>query len=806
MGQEQFEALGPIGAPAAVQTATLFAAAVQHHRASQLTEAEQLYRQVLALDPGHADSLHRLGLIAYQVGRPDVAVDLLNRAIAIDRTVAAYHSHLSLALEDLGRLEEAAVAGGAAVALAPEAADGHGNLGLVLLKLGRAEEAADCCRRAIALAPDLADGHNILGAALHELGRIEEAADCYRQAIRLAPDLAQAHTNLGNALLDLGSPQGALEHHRLAVQLAPRLPEGHNNLAQTLQRLGRPDEAERSLRQALGLTPGRPEILVNLAQALLALGRPAEAAEAAMRGLAVSETPAGRSAFVRCMRQLRLEAGGEALRPWLVRALRGAWSQAEFLTRVSLDLIVQAPPMAAMLERARAAWPGPATSAELYGEDGLAAVAGDDLLLEALVRAPNVDFGLERLLTLARGVLLRTAKDGAELPGSAVTYYAALARQCFINEYVFRLDPDEAALAAALGDRLGDTLKAGRAPPIALVLAVGCYRPLASIPMAERLAEHDWPAPVAAVLTQQVAEPGEEDRLRATMPRLTPIGQSSLRVQAQYEQNPYPRWIDPGAPEAPTSLGEHLVRAFPMGGLQPLSARDGVDILIAGCGTGRNAIDTARSFKGARTLAVDLSLSSLAYAQRKSREAGLIGIEYAQADLLEIGGPGRDFDLIEAMGVLHHLADPMAGWRALLEVLRPGGVMRVGLYSALARRNLPRIEIVEPTPDAVRQARQTLAAEGGQALEAQDFYSLSGCRDLLFHEREHRLDLGQIDAFLQSAGLRFIGFALDASVLTAFRQRFPNDRGAVDLANWQAFEQDHPDTFTEMYQFWVQKP
>ena len=804
MGQEQFGASGRIGPPPAVQVPTLFAAAVQHHRAGRLTEAEQLYRQILAIDPSHADSLHRLGVIAYQVGQPEAAVDLLNRAIAVDRTVAAYHSHLSLALEELGRLEEAAAAGRAAAALAPEAADAHGNLGLVLLKLGRAEEAADCCRRAVALAPDLADGHNILGAALHELGRIEEAADCYRQAIRLAPDLAQAHTNLGNALVDLGSPQEALAHHRRAVELAPGLPEGHNNLGQTLQRLGRPEEAENSLRQALSLAPGHPDILINLAQALLAQGRPAEAAEAAMRGLAVSETPAGRGAYVRCMRQLRVESGGEPLRPWLVRALRGAWSQAEFLTRVSLDLVVQSPPMAAMLERARAVWPGPATQAELYGEDGLAALVAEDLLLAVLVRAPNVDFGLERLLTLARGVLSRTAKEGADLPAGAVAFYAVLARQCFINEYVFRLDPEEKALAAALSEHLSATLKAGRAPPVALVLAVGSYRPLASIPMAERLAEHDWPAPVAAVLTQQVAEPREEDRLRAAMPRLTPIGESSLRVQAQYEQNPYPRWMDPGAPEPPTSLGEHLARAFPLGGLQPLSARDGVDILIAGCGTGRNAIDTARSFKGARTLAVDLSLSSLAYAERKSREAGLIGIEYAQADLLEIGGLGRAFDLIEAMGVLHHLADPMAGWRALLQVLRPGGVMRIGLYSALARRNLPR-EIPEATADAVREARQALAANGGQALEAQDFYSLSGCRDLLFHEREHRLSLGEIDAFVRQAGLRFIGFAIDGSVLTAYRRRFPNDPGAVDLANWQAFEQDHPETFTEMYQFWVQK-
>lgn len=330
------------------------------------------------------------------------------------------------------------------------------------------------------------------------------------------------------------------------------------------------------------------------------------------------------------------------------------------------------------------------------------------------------------------------------------------------------------------------------------------------MPLAERLAAHDWPPAVEAVLKQQVDEPREEERLRAAIPRLTPIrDEGSLRVQAQYEQNPYPRWIDAGAAEPPVNLAEHLIRALPLGGLEPLSAQDGVDILIAGCGTGRNAIDTARSFKGARTLAVDLSLTSLGYALRKSREAGLTGIDYAQADLLELGGLGRDFDLIEAMGVLHHLADPMAGWRALLAALRPSGVMRLGLYSALARRNLPRIDIGRPTADAVRAARQSLIERGGEqaqeALGAQDFHSLSGCRDLLFHAQEHRLSLEEIAAFIGGAGLRFIGFAVDESALAAYRARFPNDPGAVDLGCWQAFEQDNPYTFTEMYQFWVQK-
>ena len=93
---------------------------------------------------------------------------------------------------------------------------------------------------------------------------------------------------------------------------------------------------------------------------------------------------------------------------------------------------------------------------------------------------------------------------------------------------------------------------------------------------------------------------------------------------------------------------------------------EALDILIAGCGTGKNSIDAAMLFPHARVLAIDISLASLAYAKRKTREAGLKNIDYGQADILKLGTLGRIFDRIEVGGVLHHLADPEAGWRVLV--------------------------------------------------------------------------------------------------------------------------------------------
>ena len=112
------------------------------------------------------------------------------------------------------------------------------------------------------------------------------------------------------------------------------------------------------------------------------------------------------------------------------------------------------------------------------------------------------------------------------------------------------------------------------------------------------------------------------------------------------------------------------------------------DVLIAGCGTGLSTIEFARHARAARVLAIDLSLASLSYAKRMAQSFGIANIEFGQADIMSLGSIGRQFDFIDASGVLHHLADPWEGWRVLLSLLRPGGDMQVGLYSELARRNV----------------------------------------------------------------------------------------------------------------------
>jgi len=297
------------------------------------------------------------------------------------------------------------------------------------------------------------------------------------------------------------------------------------------------------------------------------------------------------------------------------------------------------------------------------------------------------------------------------------------------------------------------------------------------------------------------------------LPAVTGIDDDvSVLVRDQYEENPYPRWVHAASVPEPTTIDDHLRNQFPSAPLRPLGSMSGIDVLVAGCGTGRHPIEVARKYKDARVLAVDLSLTSLCYAKRKTPAPLAEKIEYAQADILKLGSIERTFDLIDAAGVLHHLAEPMAGWRVLLALLRPGGFMRVGLYSELARREIvaARAFILargyRPTADDIRRCRQELLNSplSGVA-KFGDFFSTSECRDLLFHVQECRLTIPDIKAFIVESDLKFIGFEFAPRIMQHYRDIFGGDRFMRDLDRWHALETEKPDTFAGMYQFWIQK-
>lgn len=166
--------------------------------------------------------------------------------------------------------------------------------------------------------------------------------------------------------------------------------------------------------------------------------------------------------------------------------------------------------------------------------------------------------------------------------------------------------------------------------------------------------------------------------------------------------------------------------------------------------------------------------------------------------------------------MLHHLAEPAAGWRVLVSLLGPGGRMRIGLYSNLARRVIvqARARIAargyRATADDIRRCRQDIIREAEHwkmLIGAKDFCSTSGCRDLLFNVMEHRFTIPEIAAFLSDNNLSFLAFEPfdDRTVIEKFHRQFAGAADEANLDQWHRFEADHPETFWDTHAFTVGK-
>jgi len=790
---------GPVDTPAA----HLFATGARQHQAGQLREAEKSYRDALTMDQNHAPSLHYLGVLALQTRHNLDAVDLIGRSIAIDAQNPESHYNIALALRMVGRHDDTIAHLRRAIALKPDYAAAWLNLGNALRESGDPKGAIEGYRAVLRLHPDAVEAQFNIANIDAEQGRHDAAIAGYQRALQLKGDHAQAHNNLGTLLLALGRPADAVMHFRQAVRFDPGLAEAHLNLGGALVGAGELGEAMGVIRRAC--------------EAGVAETRAGETIDLVWRMLQAEENADTRALFVACARSLRALPTRPFLPATLHRALTEPWGPPADLAAAGASVVRQNPVINGCIERAAAAWPRRLGMAELFGASGETAVVRDPLLRALLNAAPVRDAALERFLTSARLALLDAA-EGRSPPGhhngDFLGLACALAQQCFLNEYAFGHGDLEIERVRVLRNAVVTALDADKDIAPLCLPAIAAYEPLDTLADAARLLLRHWPSALAPLLDTQIREPREEAALRDALPSLTATTEAvSLKVRERHEQNPSPRWVTTAAPGPAATLEADLAERFSR--FLP-GERAATDALIAGCGTGQHAATVAMRFPGLRILAIDLSFAALAYAQRATRLLGL-DIAFAQADLLRLGGVDRTFDMIDASGVLHHLADPFAGWQVLLSLLRPGGVMRLALHSARGRQDVATVrEFVarrEFASDAesIRQCRRELmnfAVGTPQRMVAEmpDFFATSACRDLLFPVQEHALTLSQISTFLDTNALAFLGFEGAARGSMRYAQRHPGDAARADLAAWDAIEREEPRLFAAMYQFWVQKP
>ncbi len=330
--------------------------------------------------------------------------------------------------------------------------------------------------------------------------------------------------------------------------------------------------------------------------------------------------------------------------------------------------------------------------------------------------------------------------------------------------------------------------------------------------------EYVWGGEGLEVPAEAAVELAEERQLAAGMvsisPRSSPGKEEgearriSDAVRDQYETNPYPRWRAPASRQR-VSIAQHLAA---LGAPQA----EPIEVLVAGCGTGFEPIDLARIDPTPRITALDLSAASLAYGKRMAGALGVESVRFVQGDILDAARLDQSFGLVSCTGVLHHMEEPERGLAALAGVLKPGGVLRLALYSERARAWVAEAHraIVErgwdASPAGIRAFRaHVLALPPEQPLarlrESDDFYTLSGCRDLCFHVREHWYRLPAIGEMLTTAGLELLMLDAPPEAQHCFTQLFGTAGDRRDLGLWDRVEGTYLHLFAGMFHLWARK-
>ena len=649
--------------------------------------------------------------------------------------------------------------------------------------------------------------HNVKGACLVELGKFNEAINCYRRSIELDPCYAQAHNNLGVIFEKIGNYEEALKSFDAAIKNFPEFPQALNNKALILRRKKQHEDAATLFIQAIKLSPEYAEAHNNLGVTLLDLGNHGDALknfkravelrpeyEEAYRNLGVSlqgilfEKPApGFDQIITkmldlgvCVRPLDIAPAAISLLKFypVIQELcsyegKGKWGKRK------IDMLNQLSEIPLLLR----------------------------LMSVTLITDINLEFGLKNLRA-------DIAKNLFELPISEniCAFQTALALQCFNNEYLYSVSAEESYQLNKIEQMIKEALFVGKGVDPRLLLCLASFRPLH---------EYKWAATVVPdgntdeVLTRQVVEPREEKILRDKI--LTLSGENdgtSELVRQQYEENPYPRWTGLGLPASPKPISEVIGDVKLVVANKKIMEIEEPLILIAGCGTGQHALDEASRFSNSKVYALDLSLTSLTYAARKSAELGVKNITFLQGDILNIEKLNKKFHIIESSGVLHHMKDPLEGWRVLAGCLKEGGLMKVGLYSKHARQHIEKIRAeiqnakIETNPDNIRAIRNSLVRSEQKhhrkIRASNDLFCMSSCRDLLFHVQEHAYTIPMIADDLAKLDMVFCGFEGDQTI-KAFEKKNLATQDLYDLDIWDAFENSNPDIFSGMYQFWCQK-
>lgn len=601
----------------------------------------------------------------------------------------------------------------------------------------------------------------------------------------------------------------------------PRSATALNGQGLLLQAAGAWEEAAQHFQRSVALKPtGDPgavaSLYANAGLALLERGFPLEGYQALLEAVSkIPEAPEPWRWLAGSLRHTKVAPTSLEFRQVLITLLQRDDVDPGDLSTAAVAVLKSDPKIAEALRVTRAQLVEGRTVR--LDVSTLQSLAADPVLLPLLTSAPVPDVEVELLLTEVRRQLLdgHSGQDAGLAGDLGLEFVCALARQCYLNEYIYYESEAETVAVGNLEASLSGAEMSAGAPwmPIALL---ACFRPLHQTG-ARRWTGVQAPAPLAEVFRQQIEEPLEEAEIALTLGSLDSDVAAAAAPEAAAD-GPYPRWTR-AAVGSPLPFRKALHARLPHLTVHQIPPVKHPRLLVVDSRAGLQVQAATRQYLNATVVVVDESRAKLAYAVRKLRAGHGKDVKYLHGLISDLAALPSDFDLVQAPTAMHTCQDPKVTMEQLARRLKPGGFLSVGLYSDTAREGVKQAHALLRDPILASGAltdirsirRELMLAEPGGVFDvltspASDFWSTSLCREMIFQLDEHRFNLLQVAELMAAARLEFLGLELSHPMdRQRFRTEHPEPDAQSDAHAWDAFEAAHPETFGASYRVWARK-
>ena len=687
------------------------------------------------------------------------------------------------------------------------------NLGIILTNLNNIKDAEKYYLKAIKINPNYADANYNIAGLYKSTGKIHDSIRYYKKTILINPNYVDAYNNIGLIHFEKGENLIAKKYFEKAITINPQSVYALNNLGIIFDTINQFENAIDCYNQVISIDKFNCNALNNAAISYSKIGKEEISINYFLK---VIKTEPKNIYFLNSIANmfanLKITSDTKINQNNLYNLLLFLFQNDNINHEdVSNQVIL----FSLGVNEIELENLGNSVNT-LINNINIQNLFNNELFLLFLKKKLNTDLNLEIVLIKIRKEIIEALFENKKKNlKKYLDFIIALSEQCWLNEYIFPKTEKEIDLEKRLISKIEKDEKINELE-ISILTCFSALKKSNSIlrKLKNFKSENQL---FNQLIFSQIIEPLEEENLKKSIKNFKKINDEvSKKVKIQYEENPYPRWKC-----CNVNISQNYIKCI-NDDINPyvLPFNEKIyepDVLIAGCGTGKHAISASR-YKDAKILAIDLSLSSLAYAKRKILDLNYKNFNFLAADILEIKNLEKKFDIIECVGTLHHMEKPILGLEALLNLLKPNGFLKIGLYSKIARepiinfrKNLLNKKFKNKSDNIMCLRKEIIEnRESDKYLKkitsSKDFYSRSNLRDLLFHVQEHQFTISEIREIIKNYKLEFLNFIItDPLIKFKYLKNFPNDVMQNSLNNWEKFETDNPNIFNGMYQFWLKK-